>query len=332
MDQIEAHLRATLHAHGADLVRHTADELGVLESIVQEHIDDLVRSGIFERSDSAVGAGYRWKPAFLGPVNVSTQEDQIWSAHLEPRTSHLPDNIRRILYYCGTETMNNVIDHSGAKRMAIFLEERDLEVELRIEDDGLGIFAKLIKEKGLADARHVALELAKGKLTTNPAQHTGEGLFFAARMSDKFLIWSETTVCGHVGSNWVLMPALQQEGTVVRMMVDLGTRRTPKEVFDRFDSGSNGDFAFDRTIVPVKLLETRPGELVSRSQAKRLLARCEVFREVVLDFTGVLSIGPAFADEAFRVFPSLHPAVHLTYEHTSAEVVRMIERARKSKP
>jgi hypothetical protein len=68
--------------------------------------------------------------------------------------------------------------------------------------------------------------------------------------------------------------------------------------------------------------------LVSRSQAKRLLARFEVFREVILDFAGVASIGQAFADEVFRVFQNAHPEVHLRIMHASEEVLRMINRAK----
>ena len=67
---------------------------------------------------------------------------------------------------------------------------------------------------------------------------------------------------------------------------------------------------------------------VSRSQAKRLLARFERFRTDVLDFQGGDSLGQAFADELFRVFPALHPAVNLPVIHANSEVKRMIDRSR----
>jgi hypothetical protein len=52
-------------------------------------------------------------------------------------------------------------------------------------------------------------------------------------------------------------------------------------------------------------------DYVSRSEAKRLLARLDTFREVVLDFQGVRSIGQGFADEVFRVFAASHPHIAL---------------------
>ena len=41
--------------------------------------------------------------------------------------------------------------------------------------------------------------------------------------------------------------------------------------------------------------------LVSRSQAQKLLARVDRFKVIVLDFDGIHAVGQAFADEAFRV-------------------------------
>jgi hypothetical protein len=40
------------------------------------------------------------------------------------------------------------------------------------------------------------------------------------------------------------------------------------------------------------------------ASAKRVLGRGDRFDEVLLDFKGVSSIGPAFADEIIRVFAS----------------------------
>ena len=67
--------------------------------------------------------------------------------------------------------------------------------------------------------------------------------------------------------------------------------------------------------------------LISRSHAKRILACLESFAEAILDFSGVDSIGQAFADEIFRVFARAHPGVKLTPIHANEEVNRMIRRA-----
>ena len=44
-------------------------------------------------------------------------------------------------------------------------------------DFGIGIFNKIQQGMNLLDERHAVLELTKGKLTTDPARHSGEGIF-----------------------------------------------------------------------------------------------------------------------------------------------------------
>jgi hypothetical protein len=66
---------------------------------------------------------------------------------------------------------------------------------------------------------------------------------------------------------------------------------------------------------------------VSRSQAKRILARFDQFDEVLLDFANVGSIGQAFADEIFRVFRRAHPAIRIHWINDNPEVAAMIQRA-----
>ena len=110
------------------------------------------------------------------------------------------------------------------------------------------------------------------------------------------------------------------------MDVDVKAKHTTKDIFDRY-SFDGDDYAFQRTHVVVSLAQAEDEKLVSRSQAKRIVARLDRFKEVILDFRRVDSIGPAFADEIFRVFRSTHPAVHLVVMNASDEVQKMIRRA-----
>jgi hypothetical protein len=110
------------------------------------------------------------------------------------------------------------------------------------------------------------------------------------------------------------------------MSIPLDSPRTTREVFDKYSGGDN--YGFEKTIVPVRLAKIGNENLVSRSQAKRLVARFEGFKTVLLDFTGIDDIGQAFADEVFRVFCLLHPEVELVPIKANPEVQQMINRAR----
>jgi hypothetical protein len=116
------------------------------------------------------------------------------------------------------------------------------------------------------------------------------------------------------------------QGTFVSMDIDSRSDRSTREVFDRF-ARAEGDFEFDTTSLLLRLFGEEGGHLVSRSQAKRLLARLEQFKTVVLDFRGIEDIGPAFADEVFRVFQREHPGVSLIPLHANDSVNQMILRA-----
>jgi hypothetical protein len=73
------------------------------------------------------------------------------------------------------------------------------------------------------------------------------------------------------------------------------------------------------TVVPVNLARYGNENLISRSQAKRLLARLELFKTVLFDFSNVPTIGQAFADEIFRVFAASHPEIELVPIHTNSQ-------------
>lgn len=78
----------------------------------------------------------------------------------------------------------------------------------------------------------------------------------------------------------------------------------------------------------VEFLDRDP--LISRSQAKRVLVRVELFRTVLFDFSRVSSIGQAFADEIVRVFAHAHPGIELQFVHANAAIKQMISRARSA--
>jgi anti-sigma regulatory factor (Ser/Thr protein kinase) len=233
-----------------------------------------------------------------------------------------------IWHYGFTEMFNNVIDHSGAKAVLISVTKTAAGTTIDIYDNGVGIFKKIQKAMELDDERHSVLELAKGKFTTDPENHSGEGIFFSSRMFDEFVISSGEVYFSHEfdkKEDWILQASSVAGGTLVRMSLSNHTSRTARKVFDKFTSGD--DYGFTKTVVPVKLMKYGDDNLISRSQAKRLLARFDRFKVVVLDFSGVASIGQAFADEVFRVFRSKNPEVEIVPINASSEVRRMVSRA-----
>ena len=241
--------------------------------------------------------------------------------------------IENICHYGFTEMLNNAIDHSGGEQVTVAVE-RDLQnITINISDDGEGIFKHIARIMQLNDPRESILELSKGKLTTDPENHSGQGIFFTSRAFDEFYIASGDLFFSHTDgekNDWLLHQEEAQSGTRVNMRIALNSERTLRSVFDAYTGSEEEDFAFNKTVVPIKLALYEGERLVSRSQGKRILNRVEKFKTVLLDFNGVDSIGQAFADEVFRVFVRQHPAIKLIPVNINEEIRRMILSAQSS--
>jgi anti-sigma regulatory factor (Ser/Thr protein kinase)/biotin operon repressor len=318
--------------HPTDIVRVTAEKFACTRQAVHKHLQRLVAEGAVVVSGQTRNKRYelaplvRWNKQYA--LGAGLAEDVVWRTDVAPLLGKLPENVLSIWHYGFTEMFNNVIDHSGARHVSITLTKTAAATTVDVYDDGVGIFKKIQAALDLVDERHAVLELAKGKFTTDPANHSGEGIFFSSRMFDRFVIASGEVYFSHEfdeKEDWILQASSASGGTLVRMILHNHTARTLKKVFDKFTSDE--DYGFTKTVVPVKLMRYGDDNLVSRSQAKRLLARFDRFKVVVLDFSDVASIGQAFADEVFRVFRSKHPEVEIVPMHASSEVKRMISRA-----
>lgn len=82
--------------------------------------------------------------------------------------------------------------------------------------------------------------------------------------------------------------------------------------------------------VTIKMIEgTTDGDLVSRSQAKRVLARLDMFETVTLDFEGITELEQGFADELFRV--ALKDLADVSFEviKVTSNIKKMIKRVTK---
>ena len=331
-EKIRRYILANIENHPKDIASVTSTKFDITRQAVNKHLKRLVDEQALIRKGKTRNRTYslhpleEWVKAY--EVSNSLQEDVIWRNDIAPSLNQLPDNVFSIWHYGFTEMFNNVIDHSGGSTVTIRFRKTAAAAEVVLGDNGIGIFKKIQTEFELLDERHAILELAKGKLTTDPDNHTGEGIFFTSRMFDDFDILSRGTFFMHridEEEDWIL-ESENSPGTWVWMKLNNHTARTTKKIFDQYSA--EGDFGFTKTVVPVRLAQYGDDRLVSRSQAKRLLARVNRFRTVIFDFDGVDSIGQAFADEIFRVFDSKHPEIELISVKTNSAVKRMISRAK----
>jgi hypothetical protein len=320
--------------HPRDIVALTAQAFSLSRQGVHRHLQHLLRDQALCVQGTTRNRRYTLRPRTEWMEDYALSdipgEDVLWSRDIRPVLGDLPANVLDIWQYGFTEMMNNAMEHSAGQRVGVIMTQTAFHTQMLIADDGEGIFRKLQRELGLADERHAVLELGKGKVTTDPAHHTGEGIFFTSRMFDHFTILSGNVSFAHCREkefpddplDWIEEKQQFTQGTAVWIDLKNTATWTTKEVFDRFST--EGDYGFTKTVVPVHLAQYGDEKLVSRSQAKRLLTGMTRFKVVLLDFAGVETIGQAFADEVFRVFVEAHPQIELYAGHTNTTVQQMI--------
>jgi anti-sigma regulatory factor (Ser/Thr protein kinase) len=318
--------------HPRDLTRHYAERFKISRVAANKYIQRLETEGWIARSGPSThpvfSPGYKRRIARLYPL-AGLEEHIAWENDFKPYLS-MPSNVQSIASHGFTEMVNNAIDHSVGKSVLVFATQDESTLSIVISDDGVGIFAKITSALSLPDMRQALFELSKGKLTTDPSKHTGEGVFFTSRMFDAFEISANGLQFNHDAKSshdWLQeVNDIFAEGTTVFMRIALTSSRTTAEVYAQFTEAPE-DYDFSKTVVPMRLARFGDEQLISRSQAKRLIARFDRFRTVILDFSEIQEIGQAFADELFRVYGGSHPNVELLPKNMTEQVERMWLRA-----
>lgn len=273
-------------------------------------------------------------------INSSLEEHQVLMELEEkfPLISNVPENIKSIFTFAFSEMFNNAIEHSGSKIISVEVSLRNNKLSFIIEDSGIGVFRNIMKKKGLRSVVEAIQDLLKGKTTTMPKSHSGEGIFFTSKASDLFILDSfgrQLSIQTLLNDVKVKQVSISKRGTRVIFEISVDSNLHLNDVFKKYTNiKGDSDFGFDKTEIRVKLFTTS-GVHISRSQARRILSGLEKFKIILLDFDKVPVVGQAFADEIYRVFQNAHPDISIQEENMSAGVRFMVERAkneaRKSK-
>jgi anti-sigma regulatory factor (Ser/Thr protein kinase) len=331
-EEIRGFILSEIERHPRDIANIIAERFNISRQAAHKHLANLVAQGALVPEGKTRHRRYKlaalleWRHLYYLKSGVT--EDIVWSRDVAPVLGSLPRNVMDIWHFCITEMFNNAIDHSEGETALIQIARTAPNTQIMMMDDGVGIFRKIQNALGLADERHAVLELAKGKFTTNPKGHTGQGIFFTSRLLDSFDILSRGVYFTHTfgrDEDWILEQPTESDGTTVFMKLSNHSARTDKQIYDQYSTGE--EYGFTKTVVPVRLAQYGDDKLVSRSQAKRLLARIDRFKLVIFDFDGVESVGQAFADEIFRVFAKGHPGIEIIPVKAAPQVQQMINAA-----
>jgi anti-sigma regulatory factor (Ser/Thr protein kinase) len=329
-------IRRYIEDKGSATGPELAEYLGITRQAVSLHLRQLVGSAeIFKTGstraaryfphDAAVAARPVKRDLVLAGLDESAVYDDI---AIMLTLSQLPDNVESIVNYAFTEMLNNAIDHSISDQCAIEVRLDATKLIFSVRDRGIGAFYSIADKFNLQDEHAAMIELLKGKTTTQPHAHSGEGIFFVSRSADRFVLRSHRTQIEWDNDRddvFVSEPRFMK-GTQVQFEIRRDARTRLEKVFAEF-APQKYDYRFEKTRVLVKLLQR---EYVSRSEAKRLLHNLDKFSEIELDMRDVGSVGQGFADEVFRVFALAHPGIVVRTINAGKAVEAMIQHASKN--
>ena len=327
---------------------HTKDflrEFKVSRQYVGTIFGQLIQSGELIKIGSTRNASYvspeylRAHPAIL-PNSFSRR---LKNAHLEehkvlaeienrfPQLTRMKEHTKAIFDFAFSEMLNNAIEHSRSKSIVIEISLTPSELWFIINDSGIGAFRNIMHTKKLNSELEAIQDLLKGKTTTIPKSHTGQGIFFTSKAADVFVLDSfgeQLTVDNIAHDVKIRKSDSLKRGTRVIFKIRMTSHRHLSDVFKEYTNlEEESDYGFDKTDIRVKLYTTS-GINISRSQARRILHGLEKFKIVLLDFDKVPMIGQAFADEIYRVFHNKHPDIKLQETNANEAVAFMIKRAR----
>lgn len=304
-----------------------SEYLNITRQAVNKHLKELISKGLVLKEGNTRGAAYklagvknsnRYLKKFKKTcILKDLEEDLVYQeiATLLNLNKRLNQNTREIVHYCFTEILNNAIDHSISEKCEVAISLDFYDFKFRIRDFGMGLFHTIASKFELADETASIGELLKGKTTTMQDRHTGEGIFFSSKSSDKMSFKSHKirlSFDNHKKDVFV-EDVRFFKGTEVLFSISKRSKKSLESIFSQY-APEEFDYRFEKTRVHVKLFHT---DYVSRSEARRLLHGLDKFKEIVLDFSGVKSIGQGFADEIFRVYRKSHPDIQLKVENIS---------------
>jgi len=329
MVDLAERVRALIERRGEVANRDVTAALRVSPATSHRLLRALTVSRVLERHGKGPAARYRLRPVRHRLRLAGLEEDTAWQGVAEDigRIRPLPREEGRSLQYAASEVLNNAIDHSGGRwvEVAVAFEAGGTTVTT-VRDDGVGVFRRVCTDFGFASPQDAIVQIEKGKLTSDPSRHSGEGLFFSSKAVARFRLESQGVawVVDNVIGDSAVGPSPVRKGTQVVLGIVPGQTPRLEDVFRAYTDPAA--LRFTRTRTTIKL-STLGSTLISRSEARRIVQRLTDFTHVVLDFTGLDLVGQGFCDEVFRVFARQHPEVTLEPVGMNDAVAFMIARA-----
>ena len=285
--KLKEFLRAKKRATSTNIARH----FGFTRQYASQILRILVNAGEIVKFGSTRAAFYTL-PEFIDEIgpsatrhrlkNENIKEHEVFDSLISafPAFRTAPENARSIVHYAFSEMLNNAIEHSHSKNIEVEIENESGVIRFVVSDFGIGVFRNVMRQRNLKSELEAMQDLLKGKVTTDPKAHTGEGIFFTSKVADRFVLESfgyKMIVDNTIPDVFFQEKKQINRGTRVVFTIARNSDRHLNKIFEKYPS-KPGSHAFDKTEIHVRLF-TMGTVYVSRSQARRILVGLEKFKK-----------------------------------------------------
>jgi hypothetical protein len=260
------------------------EKFGISRQAVHRHLAALVREGsvlklgssrkttsyIINRADArrkVLKKGRR----FVKRVRAPGLEEDVLLKEVESQPGLLDSlsvDAKRNFGYAFTKMINNAIEHSGTKLIRVCVAADRQANTFTVIDTGVGVFENIREKLGLPGELEAVQDLLKGKQTTMPERHSGEGIFFASKIADRFVLEShrKRVVIDNVREGVFVEDVRFRKGTRVTFEQKVDSKRKLDELFRRY---TDERFRFSKSRVTVKLFQGENVDfMIQRSRAE----------------------------------------------------------------
>ena len=253
---ILAYLRKHASASSGALSSH----LGISRQALNRHLNRLIDEGKVVRTGATRNTRYALPQKKRPPPNPyrgefateGLDEHRVYQRlALSLNLSHaLRPEANDVFQYVFTEILNNAIEHSESRNVRISAAVEPMSITADVGDNGIGIFASIAQKLGFPDEHDALIQLVKGKTTTMPEAHSGEGIFFSSKAADRLVIRSHG-----IQVEWdtrladvFVSTRRRVKGTHVRIYVRRDSRIRLQDLFSEF-APKEFDYRFSKSRV-----------------------------------------------------------------------------------
>ena len=327
--KIKQFILNNISLHQKDIIYTAINQFGISRQAALKHMNALIDDNKVMAYGKTRDRRYQLIPQVnfnkTLPIDSNLISYEVTQKQILIHLESLSKNIFQICEYSIEALLSNIIDHANASSLYVKLFLTYSDLHIIISDNGSGLLGNIKTKLGLSNTQLAAIEIAKGQVTTNPLQNSGDALNTIFHLFDRVKIDSSGFGIMYDSRKkiWEIDYSKQKQGTRIHLQINPNSKRTIENVFQKLFNKQKQSIC-----VPINLLkDPSKNSLNSNLHAKSIFRNINYLEEIQFDFYHIDLIGPAFADELVRQSRSIDRDVVIDWINSNETIDLLMKRA-----